>query len=384
MVALAMDGLDLAEGTPAAWRSTRLRTQLLSMTAGLWVFCFFSFFAATFLWNNWAPPLWLMAFNAGACVSGALLSLALAQVLIVQRKAAAAQRWCSGFLAVIVFALVQTFVDQQIWRELARIFMAPAPALATLADFLDDFVRAATSVLGSMRLVTYLWLFGMYAVGVELLLKNAAGVRREQQLYEAQQMVRRTQLAALRFQLNPHFLFNTLNAISSLVVLGRGEEAEAMMTRLSALLRTTLERDADERVSLADELEIIEQYLEIEGVRFGEQLKVELDCPAELLEASVPSLILQPLAENAVKHGVARTAGGRVGLAARREDDVLVVTVRNTLAEGDAAPPAGTGVGLANVRNRLASLYGERAALDAKPVGDSYLAAVRLPLSYTA
>jgi two-component sensor histidine kinase len=360
------------------------RRALLALTAALWAFCFATYFASTFLWTDWAPPAWLLLFNTGATVTGFLLSLGLAAVLTRLRGRSGRGRLIGGAAAVIAIGVLQTLADQQIWRELFSAFAQPGVRPDSPLAVLRDFGAAVTTPLGATRLVTYLWLFGLYATLVELLFKNAAGRRRERQLVEAQEMVQRAQLAALRFQVNPHFLFNTLNGVSSLIVLGRGREAEAMMMNLSDFLRTTLEADPHEPVSLADELHVLERYLEIEEVRFGERLEVEMDCPPDLLDAAVPSLILQPLAENAVKHGVARgDGGGRIVISAERRGDDLEVVVQNAAATGNPAPKAaGTGVGLANIRNRLKGLYGLRGRLEAGHQPGGYVARVTLPLSF--
>ena len=168
------------------------------------------------------------------------------------------------------------------------------------------------------------------------------------------------QLAALRSQIEPHFLFNTLNAISGLIREGSNEAAVTAIARLSGYLRHTLEIAAQQHVPLEDELKFAEQYLDIQKVRFADRLQVSFAVPADLLHAAVPSLILQPIVENAVKHGIARRLrGGMIRISASRYQEVLTLRVSNdgpALANTDRD---NCGVGSANVRNRLQSLYGD-------------------------
>jgi len=181
---------------------------------------------------------------------------------------------------------------------------------------------------------------------------------------KAQAMAHEAQLKMLRYQLNPHFLFNTLNAISTLVLDGRGSTANGMVASLSAFLRYSLDSDPVQRVSLAHEIDATNLYLSIEQLRFGERLRVRMDITPEARGALVPSLLLQPLIENAIKYAVSkREEGGTIEIDARREGSGLVITLRD---DGPGCKdfndrPAGHGVGLSNTRERLLVLYGERA-----------------------
>ena len=189
----------------------------------------------------------------------------------------------------------------------------------------------------------------------------------------AQNVAHAAQLKMLRYQLNPHFLFNTLNAISTLVLDDKRDTAYHMVGSLSAFLRHSLDSDPEQRVSLAEEVDALNLYLGIEQLRFGERLKVEMDIDPAARAALVPSLILQPLIENAIKYAVSRREeGARIELSARRDataaDGVwLDIHLRDDgpgLNEADAAPNGHARVGLANTRERLRVLYGERQQLD--------------------
>lgn len=167
-------------------------------------------------------------------------------------------------------------------------------------------------------------------------------------------------LDALRKQIEPHFLFNTLNAVSGLVRAGRDEDAVTMIAGLSDFLRHTLERSSRQQVPLAEELEFAEKYLSIEKIRFGERLQLDFNVPLDLYQAQVPSLILQPIVENAVKHGIAKRAqGGTIRIAAAVDHGKVALTVSN---DGPPLLPAelsGSGIGNVNVRTRLKNLYGD-------------------------
>ena len=205
-------------------------------------------------------------------------------------------------------------------------------------------------------------------------------------LVEAQALAAESQNQMLRYQINPHFLFNTLNALSSLILQKDFARAERMVLSLSNFLRASLEKTPGDKVTLAEELEAQRQYLAIEQERFGERLRLTETLPAELRDALVPGLILQPLIENAVKYGVARTTRPvAVEITAQARGSQLLVSVQDDavpdIAPKGAATPATLGVGLANVRRRLAVLYGEVGALTCGPrPGGGFSATIELPL----
>ncbi|WP_182911879.1 sensor histidine kinase [Sphingomonas cavernae] len=236
------------------------------------------------------------------------------------------------------------------------------------------------------------WQFALLGALFSVLQANQRARDRERQLAAARQAAveanaaaTSARLAALRYQLNPHFLFNTLNAISSLVVTRRSAEAEEMLARLSEFLRATLASDPEGPATLEDELATLQTYLEVESIRFGERLAVEFVCPRPLRDALVPGFILQPLVENAIKYAVAPTTRPvTIRVEAVQQDEELVVTVED---DGDPLPgkapsQASTGVGLSNVRQRLEVLFGEAGRLEAFPRERGFLAMIRLPLAF--
>src|SRR4030095_223632 len=166
-------------------------------------------------------------------------------------------------------------------------------------------------------------------------------------------------LQALQRQLHPHFLFNTLNTISSLMHRDT-EAASAVLERLSDLLRLTLDRVGTQHVSLKDELDFLRKYLEIEKTRFGERLQTHIGVDLDTLDAAVPNLVLQPLVENALRHGIGpKIGGGRVDICARRDGDDLWLEVRDN-GVGLSADAFHKGVGLTNTRARLHAPHGDR------------------------
>ncbi|MEO0441679.1 MAG: histidine kinase [Pseudomonadota bacterium] len=192
------------------------------------------------------------------------------------------------------------------------------------------------------------------------------------------------ELRSLRYQVNPHFLFNTLNSLSTLVMRSQPEEAEAMILNLSKFYRTSLSGDPLEDVALSEEVHLQNLYLDIEAVRFPKRLKTETDIPDELMDVLVPGLILQPLVENAIKHGVAHSKRPvTISISARTAGDFLKLTVAD---DGDAQPQSkssahNNGIGLANVRDRLETRFGSQAKLRTSyPETGGFIAELTMPL----
>ncbi|ACB73359.1 sensor histidine kinase [Opitutus terrae] len=210
--------------------------------------------------------------------------------------------------------------------------------------------------------MTYYWAVIAFGYGLEY------HQRYKDEELKASQLETRlveTELQALRQQLHPHFLFNTLNTIAVLVRERRSEDAVNLIARLSALLRLSLDQRGVAEVTLQQELEFIDHYVEIQKVRFSDRLTVQQDIAPEVRSARIPHLLLQPLVENAIVHGIAPKSGpGRLEIAARRSGADLLLEVRD---DGPGLPDgrmrAKEGVGLCNTRERLARLYGARAQL---------------------
>ncbi|MEE4316888.1 MAG: histidine kinase [Erythrobacter sp.] len=213
------------------------------------------------------------------------------------------------------------------------------------------------------------------------------------------------QLAMLRYQLNPHFLFNTLNSISTLVLLKQTEPANAMLTRLSGFLRHTLIAEPGSQVTLAQEIETLQLYLDIERMRFEERLRTHFEIDDAALGAQLPSMLLQPLVENAIKYAVSpQEEGARISLTARVIGERLRLTVEDTgpgldepllfdrldaetsraeiLAGHIPGRPVSTGVGLANIRNRLMQAYGDTHVFETRSEpGGGFTVMIEIPYS---
>jgi len=233
--------------------------------------------------------------------------------------------------------------------------------LATLPGFsaLPDSLPALTPVVVILGFLLYLLAAAVHYVLLAVDRARAEEARGE----ELSRLAREAELRALKEQLNPHFLFNSLNSISALTT-SSPERAREMCVLLAGFLRATLGLSGRTTIPLGEELSLVRNYLEIEKVRFGDRLRVEANVDADAARCGIPPLLLQPLVENAVKHGVGpRIEGGAVTLTARRADGTIRIELVNPFDAGAEAVP-GAGVGLANVRKRLAARWGDRAALE--------------------
>lgn len=206
-----------------------------------------------------------------------------------------------------------------------------------------------------------------------------ASQRREEQFRTA---AKAAELRSLRYQVNPHFLFNTLNSLSALVMTNKPQRAEEMIQSISRFYRHSLAGDPTSDVMLADEFDMQRQYLEIETVRFPERLRTVFDIPADLADARVPGMILQPLVENSVKYAVSPVSRAvTITVAAREEFDRLVITVSDDGPGLPAGVKHGFGIGLANVRDRLEARFGPDVVLTSTPHEGGYLTEMRIPLT---
>lgn len=237
--------------------------------------------------------------------------------------------------------------------------------------------------------VTWFFFFAAWSAFYLATLAQAQALGAQRRAAEAEAAARAAQVRALRYQVNPHFLFNTLNSLSSLILTGRAEKAEEMLLALSTFFRSSLSLDPSADVTLAEEIDLQRLYLEIEKVRFPSRLKVEIDVPEELESARLPALILQPLVENAIKYGVSPT-GDTVTLkiAARAiSADRFEIFVTNSGKPGastkgpSGGPVEGTGVGLDNVCQRLFARFGAQAKCEFGPLDEGgYQVHLTLPL----
>ena len=240
--------------------------------------------------------------------------------------------------------------------------------------------------------IAVVWLFFFLAWSAFYLATRAqaASLAAQRQVAAAESAAQEAQVRALRYQVNPHFLFNTLNSLSSLVMTGRADRAEAMLLALSTFFRTSLSLDPGADVTLAEEIELQKLYLDIEMARFPDRLNVEIDVPAELERALLPALILQPIVENAIKYGVSKSRKAvLVAIAARPlGDGRMILDISNRLKHGgkDELPAAtheGTGLGLDNVCQRLEARFGSRANCRFGPMtAGGYKVSLTLPIEF--
>ena len=250
--------------------------------------------------------------------------------------------------------------------------------------------------LGANKLIRYTldasmtWLFfyiGWCAFYIAMQ-AQAAALGAQRRLADAESAAQAAQVRALRYQVNPHFLFNTLNSLSSLVMTGRSDRAETMLLALSTFFRTSLSLDPSADVSLAEEIDLQRLYLDIEMARFPDRLTVEIDVPEELEQARMPALLLQPIVENAIKYGVSKSRKAVViRIEARHLDNHrMVLEISNRLKHGgkDELPAAtheGTGLGLANVCQRLEARWGNRASCRYGPMtSGGYKVSLTMPV----
>jgi two-component system, LytTR family, sensor kinase len=210
-------------------------------------------------------------------------------------------------------------------------------------------------------------------------------LQERERLQRALAEVRDARLSALRYQLNPHFLFNSLNAVSTLVLEADASAATKMLSQIADFLRTILDNESSPQTELARELRFAEQYLAIEQTRLGERLRVEMRIDPETLPALVPNMLLQPLIENAVRHGIARLAGGgTIRITSTIHDERLKLSVWDS-GTGMTLPSENGGVGLRNTSSRLETLYGEEynLRLERLEAGGSEVS-VEVPLQFRA
>lgn len=261
---------------------------------------------------------------------------------------------------------------------------SPAPSASSMPITRHDKDKGLLINLVELAFGRYFLLLAWAAIYLALAnAEQARGAeRREGEFRRAAQLA---ELRSLRYQINPHFLFNTLNSLSALVLTGRAEAAERMIQTLSAFYRRSLVDDSTEDMPLADEIALQRLYLDIEAVRFPDRLHTRIDLADGVADVLVPGMILQPLIENSVKYGVAATTRPvTIAIGAAIEGDTLVIAVSD---DGPGPKPTegvkadGCGIGLANVRDRLQARFGRAARLEAGPRPEGgYRSVIRLPL----
>jgi LytS/YehU family sensor histidine kinase len=273
--------------------------------------------------------------------------------------------------------IAAAFLSSAVWGMLGAGFLALLAYFPPFRGAVDRYTAILPLVV-TVGMLFYLLATALHYVAIAV---QSAQEAERAHLRQAA-LAREAELRALRAQIDPHFLFNSLNAIGGLA-LSDGEAARTMCGKLAGFLRRTLALGAQDRIPLAEELALTEDYLAVERVRLGDRLRIERTIDPEAASCLVPPLLLQPLVENAIRHGVAtRLDGGVLRLLAKREDGMLYVSVDNP-RDPDAPPSRGGGLGLANVRERLRTQFGDLGILETRSAPESFHVALRLPAEGT-
>ena len=320
-----------------------------------------------------APVSWRQALSGSLGDWYVIALLAVPTVLLVRHFPIGRERWTAGLLAHVLGSLL-----------FSAGFMVVRAAVAEWQGWAAGLSVEYGEVFRSLLVKT--WHFNILIFWAIVVLLHAIAFYRESQerarrALELEKRLAEARLMALQMQLNPHFLFNALNGIATLMHRDV-DTADRMLMRLAELLRLTLEKTGDQETTVRNEIALLDRYLEIERLRFGDRLEVRFELPPETLDARVPTLLLQPLVENSIKHGLAtRAQRGLIELAARRDGQMLTIEIKdNGVGIKPRSGAAGTGVGLSNTRSRLQQLYGDRQSLDLSNRSEGgALVRVRLP-----
>lgn len=309
-------------------------------------------------WGSMQYSPWAFVVGFGLAI---LSTFAFRAVYLRFRPAGLAGTMAILLVTIVTLATIEIFLTSQLYERFNPDFGTPDAKYYVL-NVLSEFF----------------FLLSWTALYVSFVEHSASRQQRER-LAQAESMARDAQLAMLRFQINPHFMFNTLNAISSLVLDKRNDAAERMLSRLAQFMRYALDQSSAQMVSVAEEIATQRLYLLIEQERFGARLETRFDIDPACEECLVPGLILQPLVENAVKHAVAPfPSGGAITIRAHRDGDELVLSVED---DGPGVSSLeGVGVGLRNTVERLRVHYGGEERFEAGPAANGgFRALMRLP-----
>lgn len=299
---------------------------------------------------------------------GFVLMLLLGAVLDrVLRIRSSVTRFAVSATLAFSFALAQTVLDLVVAFTIGQNILHEVTSPPGVELSATNFTVQTAA---KLTFKFYIWLFGFYAAILALMAAT-------QDKWRARVVAERAQIEALRLQINPHFLFNALSSMDGLMTLKRTDDATRMLHSLSDFYRSTLLDRDDSLIPLEEELEVLQDYAAVEQIRFGDRLRLVIEDVPDLEGVFVPPLLLQPLVENAIKHGDDGASPFQVEVATHLLADQVAIVVRNPLRASSHHP--GTGTGLTNVRRRLSLLYGAEAGLEAGPDGDAWQARVWLP-----
>lgn len=273
--------------------------------------------------------------------------------------------WERGLIVRFLTVWLGSLLAAMIWQAFRNYI-----ALLPFGETMDLSNTSAEDLLDGTAFIAYPLMLSWSALYFIFKYNSLFQAEKEKSL-RSEALAHEAQLLMLRYQLNPHFLFNTLNAISTLVLAEANDRANEMLTKLSKFLRYSLDHSPLDRVSLSHELETSKLYLDIEKVRFGERLQLEFAIDSDTQDALVPTMLLQPIIENSIKHGISKVeSGGTIAIRARRDGQQLIIEVsddgpglasRDTL---DADSALSNGVGVSNIRNRLREIYNDQHKLE--------------------
>jgi len=300
-------------------------------------------------------------------ITGYSLTLLMAVIFRMLLRQRPVITWTVSILVVIVAAGIGAFLDAWVFTMQNR-----GSGIASLQLLLGAYYLTVT--------LLFAWSALYYAINFYLTVEEQAD-----QLQHLENQASSAQLAMLRYQLNPHFLFNTLNSISTLVLLKQTDRANAMLSRLSSFLRYTLINEPTALVPLHQEVETLKLYLDIEKMRFEERLRCKFEIDPSVEDVRLPSLLLQPLVENAIKYAVTpKEEGAEISISAQPAGENVRIIVSDTgpgLNQAPSRPNLSTGVGLVNIRDRLSQAFGERHRFETRSTpGGGFVVTIELPL----
>ena len=360
-------------GDPQTVLINRAMTVAIGIAMTFLVYAAMSLFAAQSHWRHRAVVAFVSSLIAAAAMSGLLMAL---------------DRYQDKPQDEVHFVSAEGYQITE--RGMSTVVERPGKDSVTITwprvDKLDPWLQFR---IFADNLVIWYFFFVAWAAFYLAIVAQGRSHELRRRAIAAEAAAQAAQVRALRYQVNPHFLFNTLNSLSSLVLTGRNEKAEEMLLALSTFFRTSLSQDPSADVTLSEEIDLQRLYLDIEKVRFPSRLKVEIDIPPDLGNARLPALLLQPLVENAIKYGVSPTRHKvKLTIAARHlPGERLEISVTNSARPDGAAkrakeaPAEGTGVGLANVSQRLTARFGAQAKCEFGPLDEGgYQVRLTLPL----
>lgn len=339
---------------------------LIALRLGVWILSYSVFTAI--IYSAGKLKLQTAAIFTFLCVAGIILSSITQYIILISHKIKSNNRLYAIATTVILVTIINSIVDTFTYG----IGFAPKSGI--------DLKFIITNSLQSFAFL--IWIHAFYAAIVWITLISYQILNQEKRLMKAEYESQKATVIALRSQINPHFLFNSLNAALALISANRNKEAEELISRLSDFFRTSLHDNKNSTHSLEEELEIIESYLHIEQIRFSDRLNVQIICPKELHNVILPAMLIQPLAENSIKHAVANSNEPvELTIEATALDDNVVISVEdkrlNILPINNVES---NGIGLKNILDRLNVHYGDESSFRFHHTKTGFRAEIKIPM----